>query len=476
MVGKDADVIVVGSGAGGAAVAGELGRAGRSVIVLEAGDALTGPRGVHARNADPGAHGVAAFSRYFARVYRPQGGGTPVGRMPGLGTIHAVGGMLTSWTNNTPTHDITELPDWLDFGEWNALVERARSLLHSNTRLSEDDPRTRLILDRVRGVVGTLPANRSPQPMPVAARFEEGRLHWSAADDLLRGAGNIRIASGRAVRRIRERSGRVEVEVFERERGNLEVYSAADVVVAAGTVGSAQLISASQLDAGPALGAYLMEHVAFGTRIALRPELHAYPTADGPGFGVWVPVSAAHPWSTQVTRHFLAYTDVLPDGTDPTQTADLIAFCPVEPRAGNSLSFDANTLDSFGLPSVAGVIELSARDRMVAADALREQFLLCAELGDLDAGWGSLMVARGGSTHVSGSCRMGTADDGTSVVRPDGRLWRHEHIYVAGNAVLSTANGGNPTLSTIAFALHTADGLLGRPASILRPHPLEVVS
>ncbi|MFD6613486.1 FAD-dependent oxidoreductase, partial [Micromonospora chalcea] len=44
-----ADVVVVGSGAGGAAVAGELARKGCQVVVIEAGTAGTGE---HGRNLD----------------------------------------------------------------------------------------------------------------------------------------------------------------------------------------------------------------------------------------------------------------------------------------------------------------------------------------------------------------------------------------------------------------------------------------
>lgn len=463
-----ADVIVIGSGAGGAAVAGQLARSGRSVIVLEAGEVRTTPRGGHARNEDPTGAGVPAFLDYFRRSYGPQGGvGSAPERLPGLGGIHAVGGALTSWTNNTPTHDSSELPEWLDAAVWAALVDRAQTLLHSGTALVEDDPRTQRILGRVREVVGRLPENRAVGLMPVAARRDATGLHYTAADDLLVGGDEVQIIPGRVARRVRDLGTSVAVDVYVRGLGATETYLAEDVVIAAGTIGSAQLIHASGLDAGAALGSYLIEHVAFGTRIALRDDLRSAHPSDEPGFAVWVPASADHPWSAQITRHFIAYTDTLPADHDPAQTADLIAFCPVEPRVTNRLRFDDGLLDGFGLPTVDGVIELSSRDRAIAADAVREQFQLSAELGEIDGGWASSMVARGGSTHVAGSCRMGRADDGTSVVDPDGRLWRHEHIHVAGNAVLSHANAGNPTLSTVAFALQTADAITGQASPLV---------
>ena len=67
--------------------------------------------------------------------------------------------------------------------------------------------------------------------------------------------------------------------------------------------------------------------------------------------------------------------------------------------------------------------------------------------------------ARGGSMHLMGSCRMGAAESGNSVVSPEGRLWGYGNCFVAGNAVLGERNASNPTLTTIAFALQAADAI-----------------
>ena len=72
------------------------------------------------------------------------------------------------------------------------------------------------------------------------------------------------------------------------------------------------------------------------------------------------------------------------------------------------------------------------------------------------------MYKPGGSAHLMGSCRMGPKDDGESVVNQSGRLWRSDNVYVAGNAVLGTPSGANPTFTTVAAALMTADAILGR--------------
>ncbi|MDR7188231.1 choline dehydrogenase-like flavoprotein [Microbacterium sp. BE35] len=459
-----ADVIVIGSGAGGAAVAGELGRRGMTVKVLEAGSIATTAAGTHSRNERPMDASMPEAVEYLSRNYVAFNGDAQAqSGLPGLGAIRAVGGLFTAWSNNAPTHDVSELPEWLDLAEWNPLVARAQRLLHVSQEVPDSDPRSESLRDGFRRAVGSLPEGREVQNMPIAAVWDGKQLHFSGADDLLVGAGAaVEIVTNRIVRRIVTDGDRaVAVEAYASATNEVETFSADHIVVATGTVGSAQLVAASRLDAGEALGAYLTEHVIFGSRISLKPEFRVDHEVDGPTFALWAPASAAHPWQTQLTRHILGYTDELPPNVDPRNTADILGLCPIEPRPENRLRFDFQHLDDRGLPTADGSISFSRRDREIAARALGEQFLVADELGELEWGWGSSLVPRGGTTHLMGSCRMGPSDDGTSVVSPTGRLWQYTNIHVAGNAVLGAANAGNPTLTAVAHALHAADAIAG---------------
>lgn len=465
-----ADVIVIGSGAGGAAVAGELARNGVSVKILEAGPVITTEAGGQARNPDSSDKAIPAAIEYFARHYQPHDGGKQFpNQLPGLGAIRGVGGLFTSWSNNAPTHDESELPGWLNQGPWKSLVGRAQRLLTVSADICENDPRSQLLFDHFRKIVGPLAEGREVQNMPISASWDGTELHFAGADDLLAGSeGRIEILPNRIVRRIDSKNGRAtSVSAWSTETNSVETYTAGHVVVAGGTVGSAQVLAASQFDAGPALGRYLMEHVALATRISLKREFRCQEEIEGPTFALWAPASTIHPWHSQVTRHLMDYINVMPPDYDPKNTADLIAFCPIEPRIENALTFDLDRLDTYGLPLMNGQITLSDRDKTITSRALSEQFLVAAELGDLDSGWASKMIPRGGSTHLMGSCRMGAEDDGSSVVNPEGRLWQYENAYVAGNAVFSTPNAGNPSLTGIAFALRAADDILGRAAESL---------
>jgi choline dehydrogenase-like flavoprotein len=61
------EVIVIGSGAGGATVAGGLARAGVRVTIIEAGPQRAGSPGSHVRNVDPGESGMVAYAEAIAQ-------------------------------------------------------------------------------------------------------------------------------------------------------------------------------------------------------------------------------------------------------------------------------------------------------------------------------------------------------------------------------------------------------------------------
>ena len=95
------------------------------------------------------------------------------------------------------------------------------------------------------------------------------------------------------------------------------------------------------------------------------------------------------------------------------------------------------------------------------AGGLEEHLLIAAAIGNLvDHRWAPTFFGPGWSTHMMGSCRMGSTDDGTSCVDLFGKLWGCDNVYVVGNAVFAVSNASNPTLSTVAMALRTADAII----------------
>lgn len=99
-----ADIVVIGSGAGGSAVAGGLARGGATVILVEAGGQIAPRPSWHGRNAFPGEAGLPRFAEFMAQALSPFAGSEPAPRqLPGSVVAHALGGLMVTWTHNCPS-------------------------------------------------------------------------------------------------------------------------------------------------------------------------------------------------------------------------------------------------------------------------------------------------------------------------------------------------------------------------------------
>ena len=236
------------------------------------------------------------------------------------------------------------------------------------------------------------------------------------------------------------------------------------VVVAAGVAGTPKLIAGSRIDAGPALGAYLFDHPAIGSRVVLHRDILADVAADDPVFTVWIPYAQGKPWHNQICR-FPTNPTAIEYAAGLNETADIFTFASMDVVEANKFIFDFDQLDPFGLPTLIGAYALGAADYERVALGLREHLRIAAAIGNLiDHRWAPTFFGPGWSTHLMGSCRMGPKDDGTSCVDTFGKLRGYDNIYVAGNAVFAVSNAGNPTLTTIAMALRCADAIFAQLA------------
>jgi choline dehydrogenase-like flavoprotein len=455
------DVVVVGSGAGGATVAGELGRQGRSVIVLEAGPAHGHRPGEHGQNVDTSEDGLEAIAEYIAEQLtshsRAEAGTTG---LPGLRVRHGVGGMLTAWLHYCPLMDESELPSGVPAEDWPEMLDRAHDRLSVHADLEAGGVRLGRLLDRIKNAVRERPEDRDVQPMPFAAEMRDGALWYTGAAELLDVGGEaVTVHADLVVHSILQRDGRATgVVAHPRGGGEPVTVTAGAVVIAGGTVGSAQLLAASDVDAGPALGRYLMEHPTLIGRVRLRPEIREGIPATDPMFSIWVPYTEKH----QVHHIIFRLPDGFSAGVDgpAKETADVGSYTGIEPSPDNRLIFERGQLDGFGLPTVSAEYHLSRLDRQNLASAIEEHVMIASEIGELELGWSPTLFPAGASFHLMGSCRMGVKDDGESVVDADGRLWRYDNLFVAGNAVYDRPNGSNPTFTTVAMSLRCADAVL----------------
>ena len=291
-----ADVVIVGSGAGSSAVAGSARRRGLSVIMLEAGEALTPEPGIHLRNVMPDGE----FNRLAQSLLVPHAGGeVALDGLPGMRGIHALGGMLTSWSHAVPRPHLSAEWDGPIAGDVLAgYLGRAEELLWATDSLFGDGgPRQVWVGERIATRTGI-----PPRRVPMAARRDSlGFVEYSGAAQLMSAgetSGQLTIVTGAIVRRVEHRNGTAtSVTAVHRTGGEFSV-SGAVVVVGAGAVGTPQLLFASGLR-HPALGRYATDHVNVVSMVPLDADA---PVAghDDPAMALYVPVSEDRPFHTAI--------------------------------------------------------------------------------------------------------------------------------------------------------------------------------
>jgi choline dehydrogenase-like flavoprotein len=467
--GVETQVVVIGSGAGGAAVAGELCRHFIPTIVVEAGPQCTLPFGSHVRNCDPSEGGLSQYDDALSGALTfPSGGAGAGSAFKDFKVIHGVGGMLSYWTCNCPTPHKTERAPWITDAEWDPILDRARTLLGVGYDLGNVSVRQERLIERVAAVAVREEPGRQVQPMPVAARRQGKEIRFASIENLLRvknEANGPTLHQNLICRQILHRSGRATGIIARSRLGGDDITISSEIIViAAGVAGTPKLIAGSGIDAGPTLGAYIFDHPAIGSRVVLHCDILAGVAADDPVFTVWIPYALGKPWHNQICR-FPTNPTAIEYAAGPNETADIFTFSSMDVVEANRFSFDFDRLDPFGLPELVGAYALGAPDCERLALGLKEHFRIAAAIGNLiDHRWAPTFFGPGWSTHLMGSCRMGPKEDETSCVDTFGKLWGYDNIYVAGNAVFAVSNAGNPTLTTVAMALRCADAIIARLA------------
>ncbi|MFF2331389.1 MULTISPECIES: FAD-dependent oxidoreductase [unclassified Streptomyces] len=460
-----ADIVVIGSGAGGAAVAGELSRAGLSVLVIEPGEVPAGLEpGAHLRNVHPVEEDLSAgFGPRVLAALVPYGhADSTLPDLRGQRFAHAVGGMMPYWSHvcAIPDHT-TEAEPGIDADEMRGLWREAAERLWSTTSVGAGGVRQRLLTDALTAEFTGLPAGREVQPLPIGLRVEpDGTARYAGIDALLDTdagrPGAVEVLTGHAVRCVRTSGGRATGVVVAPATGGPEVtVPAGAVVVAAGALAAPAVLYASGIRP-PALGRYLTDHSMVTSRIRLDPALLARVPDDDASFGVWIPSSEVRPRHTQVVPGWTEVTGFDP-GVPARHTADIGQFVAVDPDPANRLLFDAERTGPFGLPAVTARFALSTADRERIREATADHVRVADTLRDTSYGLSVSVAPPGGSLHLMGSTRLGTEE--TGVADTHGKVWGTDNVYVAGNGVVSTSTTSNPTLNVVALALRTARAL-----------------
>lgn len=499
----EADVAVVGSGAGGAVAAAVLAEAGLAVVVLEEGRHWP----VSALDGDEGRLGPELYAERGARATRDLavsllqgtavGGGTLINWMVMLRPPEAV---LDEWTRD---HGC----EGMDGAGMARVLDQVERLTHAATVPSAaHSPNNRRLLEGAEALglvsrAGSIDAHDCVRAGVCGLGCPYGRKQDTTRTYLPRAqaAGARLVERARALRIVATGPDvgptgspkRVELELLGDDGvpfGRASVRARV-VVVAAGAVGTPLLLRRSGFGSGgvgrylrlhptTAVGAICDDEVYGGAGVPLSAvALPAEPPADGHGWWLECPpmqpalAAVAMPGFGERHRSLLAAyrrlatTIVLArDGAGTSHSQgevweDRLGRTRIRYRVGRRerelladgvetaarLQLAAGAREVHTLHSVGGAIRTEADAR-----AARRR------------PWGPNRVGVF-SAHVMGTCRIGT-DPRTSGCGPDGTVHGTRGIHVVDGSVLPTAPGVNPqqTIMAVATVLarRLADGLV----------------
>jgi choline dehydrogenase-like flavoprotein len=483
-----ADVVIVGSGPTGAAYA----RALRNllpyldILMLEAGP-LLGPRpGAHVSAIPEGTFRQAAeiaSQGPLAKAYDPidhdewrgrVAGGVDASlrRRPGLFIANAadaatgteafagfaaanVGGMGAHWSGGCPRPARSEYPDLFGDAEMADLLAEAETMLSVQPELFAGDSRLETMIDTLGAAFSAgRPPQRSVRTMPMAASMVDGQLHTHGTEIILGSMlvddPSFRLRPGTTGLRIRHEGDRASaVEVHERLSDRRYSIDCAAVVVAADALHGPQLLHASGLRPW-ALGRHLNEHF----QVSLLVELDG--TASPKGM-MWMPyLGADFPFSVTIGGANQGHMPF--DRPTDRGLAFVSVFCAGDILPENRVTFDDAKTDWRGLPQLSVQMHLTDKDQQTLAAARALTREIAHIIGRPLPGHTPFSPPLGSSLHYQGSLRMGS-DDRDSVSNRDSRVWGLRNVHVAGNGVIPTATGTNPTLMSVSLAIAGARGL-----------------
>lgn len=481
-----ADVVVIGSGAGGAVAAARLAEAGKDVVLLERGRALT------ASDFSEREHEIGGdlFADRGLRTTDDQaftllqggalGGGTTVNWMLMLRTPDHV---LEEWAHEHGTEGMTP-------GALRSVFERIEAETHA-TVVPDDahNPPNRMLMAGARALGWHVqPARINARGCIRAGTCSLGcryRAKQSALEVYLPCAiaAGARVVSDAAVDRIvitARDTGRgkpPQKRVYARSKGAVLLVDAAVVVLAAGAVETPLILQRSGLGGG-GVGRFLRLHPT--TAVLARMPNETYPLAGVPqtsvcaefarrngGYGYWIECPALTPG--------LAAAAVSGFGAEHFQhvsrlryLAPLIAL--VRDGASKSESNGSVSLGRGGAPriryrlgrtdadnvrqSIAASVRIALAGGALDAMTLHARPIVARSESDIGAILSASVAANDltlFSAHVNGTCRIGRSPRDAGVM-PNGERFGTRGLYVVDGSILPTAPGVNPQETIYALA------------------------
>ena len=141
----------------------------------------------------------------------------------------------------------------------------------------------------------------------------------------------------------------------------------------------------------------------------------------------------------------------------------MVAICEDLPEEHNTVTLDPTLKDSNGIPAPKITYTLSDNSRRMLNHAVTRATEILQAAGAHDV-WHEAPLADGG-WHLMGTARMGT-DPSRSVVNEWGRSHDVKNLFIVDGSIFVTSAGVNPTRTIQALALYVADSIKQRLATL----------
>jgi choline dehydrogenase-like flavoprotein len=517
---KEIDVLIIGSGPIGATFARIISdqKPGAKILMIDLGPRLTDKAGQHLKNIpDPAiqadlqiksqgskqtpypnisvAQRAQAVQKgelnadILARAGTHLATDTPEdlasNQMPSASMSSNIGGMGAHWTCACPRPGNAERIPFIPEAEYEKAFKKAEELLCVTQKAFPETPESLAILRTLGSVFNEkLSSDRQVQPMPLACQVnEKGERYWTGADLILgnmaevqdtssgnfQSSPNFEIRSETLCRRLFTEGGKITGVLIEHlPTGKQEEIQAKIVIVAADALRTPQLLWASGIRP-KALGHYLNEHPFIFTFVELKEDLvdktvgNIYDpnSRTEPTIGVfWVPFDAPHhPFHGQIM-----HMDLSPLKTEtfnnPKHIVGLGWGCLKEVQYEDCIEFSETETDWLGMPKMNFKFAYTEGDKKAIEQAKTMQTLAVEAFGKVIKDGDQTLMPPGTSLHYEGTTRMGETNDGASVCDSYAQVWDFDNLFVGGNGVIPTATTSNPTLTSVAMAVRSAEKIV----------------
>ena len=281
--------------------------------------------------------------------------------------------------------------------------------------------------------------------------------------------GNFEIRSETICRKLIHKNGKVSSAILENLRtGKQEEIKAQIVIVTADALRTPQLLWASGIRP-KALGHYLNEHPFVFTFVELKDDLVDKTMAKSynqskrkePTIGVfWIPFDAPnHPFHGQI-MHMDVSPLIIETNGNPKHIVGLGWGCLKESRFEDCIIFSETEKDYLGMPKMNFKFTLTEKDRAAIDKAMEIQAKAAAAFGKVIKEGEQTLMPAGTSLHYEGTIRMGAENDGESVCDTYSQVWGFDNLFVGGNGVIPIETTSNPTLTSVALAVRSAEKIV----------------